>query len=93
MHHLLKLKLKLYVIKNYSKIALLSLTFIRIFSCTLKMAVFMSESCTNITFWQVATGQKQRMENKQETKIRLMSKYQGPVSTCQFTGHFAKFQK
>ena len=53
----------------------------------------MSESCTNITFWQVATGQKQRMENKLETKIGLMSKYQGPVSTCQFTGHFAKFQK
>ena len=53
----------------------------------------MSETCTNITFWQVVTGQKQCMENKLETKIGLMSKYQGPVSTCQFTGHFAKFQK
>ena len=53
----------------------------------------MSESCTNITFWQVAACQKQRMENKLETKIGVMSKYQGPVSTCQFTSHFAKFQK
>ena len=53
----------------------------------------MSESCTNITFCLVATGQKRCMENKLETKIGVMSKYQGPVSTCQFTGHFAKFRK